>query len=931
MRPLHLTLSAFGSYAGRADIDMNPLGREGLYLICGDTGAGKSTIFDGICFALYGQTSGAARRDGEVLRSEMAPPGVKSFVELCFEHAGQRYTLWRSLKYERPALRGAGLIQEDSSAAITLPDGTVLEGKRRVNEKVEDILHLKYEHFSRIMMIAQGEFSQLLMADTEARGRILQKICDTSRHRALQTRLAEDLKALEALRLPLMEQIKGAFAYAQCGLDSASGQALKVLKAEPSVYKGRDLLSLLDAVLEEDGEALRRLEDEEKRRREQVERLNQALARHEALKQAREALAEVEKALTGERERLPQLNRAREALLAQRGEMDAREAEAARLQARLPDYLALDKDIETLERLQKERGTLQARAQTVEAALAAGKRGQQRAEKEMAELAAAPEQLLTNRNLVNALLEKGKAAGQGVKQAEQLMEEEARLHGDQARLEQLAVQAQRQADELSQMRRDLLLYQAGILASGLKEGEPCPVCGATHHPDPAPRPREAPGEEQLRAVEAAAARADKAAQAMVGQVKMALGRMEAGRALLERALSEQKIPVEPDMELPQLRRLAGDLREQLRLAYQRSQRALKEAEDKVTRLEQLQRETPRRQRELEEQTEGLNQLQAQAARLEGSCAALAQAVAERRQALPYAQREQAQSRIQALEQEVLAYRKAAEAAALAIGQCLSRIETNQSQKESLAGRIEKQTKVLDDEEEQTTRERYRQAEEALRQGMGLRAGLLGRLERNGQCAAAVRAALDDFEALEKRCEVVRSLADTACGRLKGCDKLTFERYIQVSYFERVLTMANQRFLQMTLGQYELERAEGADTLRAQAGLELNVINHFTGTRRSVKSLSGGESFMASLSLALGFADVIRHEAGGVVIDALFIDEGFGALDEAALDQVLTALTHLTGGGKLIGIISHVPQLRERIEKQIVVRKGRFGSSVQVLG
>lgn len=168
------------------------------------------------------------------------------------------------------------------------------------------------------------------------------------------------------------------------------------------------------------------------------------------------------------------------------------------------------------------------------------------------------------------------------------------------------------------------------------------------------------------------------------------------------------------------------------------------------------------------------------------------------------------------------------------------------------------------------------------------------------------------------------------GRLRGRNKLTFERYVQVDYFERVLAMANQRFLQMTSGQYQLERAQEAENLRAQAGLELNVLNHFTGRpplgeipvrRRVLHGLPGPGP---------GFADVIRQQAGGVVMDALFIDEGFGALDEAALDQVITALTRLCGGGKLIGIISHVPQLRERIERQVVVRKGRGGSQVQLL-
>ena len=313
------------------------LGREGLYLICGDTGAGKSTLFDGICFALYGQTSGAARRDGEVLRSELAPPQVQSYVELTFEHAGKRYGLWRSLKYQRPALRGEGLIQQDSNAALTLPDGSVVEGKRRVNEKVEEILRLKYEHFSRIMMIAQGEFSQLLMADTEARSRILQKICDTSRHRALQEELQERARALEERRLPLEAQVKAAFAYAGCGADSPSAAPLAALKEKPSVYRGEELAALVERIQREDQATLERLKGREEEARAGMEGLLAALAQFEALAQARQSLEDAQEALNREAERLPGLTQARDGLLGGKERAAALEAQAAALEERMSD------------------------------------------------------------------------------------------------------------------------------------------------------------------------------------------------------------------------------------------------------------------------------------------------------------------------------------------------------------------------------------------------------------------------------------------------------------------------------------------------------------------------------------------------------------------------------------------------------------------
>ena len=930
MRPLKLVLNAFGSYTGRVEVDLEKLGREGLYLICGDTGAGKSTLFDGICFALYGQTSGAARRDGEVLRSELAPPQTQSYVELTFEHGGKRYGLWRSLKYQRPALRGEGLIQQDSNAALTLPDGSVVEGKRRVNEKVEEILRLKYEHFSRIMMIAQGEFNQLLMADTEARGRILQKICDTSRHRALQDRLQEEARALEEKRRPLEEQVKGAFAYAECGPDSPSAPALEALKGQPSVYRGQELAGLVEQIQREDQAALEAQKEREDQARAGMEGLLAVLAQFDTLTQARQSLEAAQAALAREAERLPGLVQARDGLLADKERAAALEAQAAALEERMSDYQAMEKDRQTLAELTAQGEALKGEIAQAQAGAQAQRQALAALQREMAALAAAPEALAQAQARVQALLEQGKAARQLSLQAQELGRQEGALAQDQARLTQLAAQAREKGERVAQLRQQLLLHQAGILAAGLREGQPCPVCGSTRHPSPAPLSSQAPTEEGVRQAEEQAQQAQDQAQALAGQVRQALGRVQAQRDQLERALAEQGAKAPSGASPQALAQLAQGLRQGLLERYQRENRDLEQKQGQARRLEQLSQEQPLRQKELERQESALQQARDRAARGEGSQAALTKAIAARRQALAFDHPAQAQAKIDALRRGAAEHRQALEGAEQAVQACQEEIRARQSAKALLEEQIEKRREAVKGQEEQAVRQALAQAQAALRDSGAQRAALAGRMERNRICVRQVRQALTSFAALEARCVLARSLADTAMGRLRGRDKLTFERYVQVDYFERVLAMANQRFLQMTSGQYQLERAQEAENLRAQAGLELNVLNHFTGARRSVKSLSGGESFMASLALALGFADVIRQQAGGVVMDALFIDEGFGALDEAALDQVITALTRLCGGGKLIGIISHVPQLRERIERQVVVRKGCGGSQVQLL-
>ena len=210
------------------------------------------------------------------------------------------------------------------------------------------------------------------------------------------------------------------------------------------------------------------------------------------------------------------------------------------------------------------------------------------------------------------------------------------------------------------------------------------------------------------------------------------------------------------------------------------------------------------------------------------------------------------------------------------------------------------------------------------------ARLESRAERNRAALDSLKAAVSEYSRAEKAYAVRRALSVAANGQTKSeYGKITFERYIQIEYFARVIERANRRFLTMTDGQFELIRSEEARDMRSQTGLEMNVVNHFTGRTRSVRTLSGGESFMASLSLALGFTDVIREMAGGVTVDALFVDEGFGSLDPASLDQVVRVLTKLSGDDKLIGIISHVSELRARIDRKIIVSKDREGSRARI--
>ena len=911
MRPLKLTLSAFGPYAGEMTLPLDELGKSGLYLITGDTGAGKTTLFDAITFALYGEASGGQRSPG-MFRSKYAAPETPTFVELEFECRGQRYTVRRVPRYQRPKLHGTGTTEQSAEATLLLPAGAPITRLQEVNDAIRDILGLDRSQFMQIAMIAQGDFLRLLLAPTEERRQIFRRIFKTDLYQRLQDDLKQEAAALaqrcDAGRRSVEQYIAGVMCPeddpAFPSLEAARQGKLPAQEAadriagllEADRQRSQELQASVDAL---DGQLRAihtRLElaGEQQRRRGALSELGLALAR-----QVREQ-AQAQEALTQAEEKAKD----REAL----------GRELTLLEAELPDYEKRDALRQEAERLGAELTRSDARQADLESQARSRAQALTRQEQAAEELRAAPakrEQLLARQ--AQAQRREKQLCG-ALAQSEHVAALREALHGRQQQYRAAAQAAQEAERRYFQMNEAFLAEQAGVLALGLREGEPCKVCGSIHHPAPACPSPGAPTQEALGRAQKAAARSretlqreSEACAALRSTGTAARQQLEAG--LREAGVEEARLP----QEIEQVRGELEDLTRQIEAEAAR-----------CTRLTEAERAIPAARQALEELNKTIAALTADRSAL---CArreaAAAQAAAL---ALRFPAAGDARKALEEKRQRLELLRRAAEQAGQTLREKSDAVLRTRSAAQQLRQQLEDAPKI----DVQADLDAQTQAQTQRREKLAQKEGADGRIAANAAALSGLRRQLAALTALESRYAWVRALADTAGGTVRGKAKLSLEAYVQTTYFEQIIRRANLRLTVMTDGQYELKRRAEAENRQSQSGLELDVIDHCNGSERSVKSLSGGESFLASLALALGLSDVIQSSAGGVRLDTMFVDEGFGSLDDQALNQAMKALLTLTEGDRLVGIISHVSDLKQRIDRQIVVTKTLTGSAARIV-
>lgn len=915
MRPLRLMISAFGPYAQPTQLDLERLGNSGLYLITGDTGAGKTTLFDAITFALYGEPSGT-NREASMLRSKYALPQTPTEVTLEFSYGGKIYTVKRNPEYERPKARGEGTTTEKANAELTYPNGRVVARLKDVNRAIVEILGVDREQFAQIAMIAQGDFLKLLLASTKERQAIFQTLFHTKRYELLQEELKRQANSCEQEYKELSRQRQQYVLQIQCSTQNPMAQQAE--GAKQGALPTGEICQLLQDLLGADETEQQQLQQRREKLQEQMklatERLTQAKQREESssqLEQLRAQQQENEEKLCLSQQSLERAS-ANKVLIEQLGER------IAGIQHQLAEYDELD-------RLKAQQKTLWEELQNIQKQLADKATVQQQlGDKNVAD----KNELAALQNCAEEKL-KLEQEEQRLKTKQQELRALYKNWGNLRKLQKEYQQAQQDyqkkksaADaaiqEHQRINRAYLDAQAGILAQELDNDSPCPVCGSTVHPRPAKMTADAPTEQQLKEseqqyelcskemAEASATAgsckgsAEEKRAAVIQQVEALFGTSVEWQSLEEQVVTQGK-------------QVGEDLRvctENIELQRQN-----------LERKQQLEAQLEQQQKQLDTLREEIGQLKQEAAGKTSTFQLQRETIAQRSRQLAYESAAQANAAKTELENQRQQLQQQIETAEKQCNECKETAAAIKAQMEQLEERIQK-LPVADPSEKSKSQMLEQENDAIIQQEKEVHA----RFMKNKEVLEAITKNAKELTALEDKLRLVKSLSQTANGTISGKERIMLETYIQMTYFDRILRRANNRLLVMTNGQYELKRSTQADDNRNKSGLDLDVIDHYNGTQRSVKTLSGGESFKASLSLALGLSDEIQSSAGGIRLETMFVDEGFGSLDEESLAQAIKALSELTEGNRLVGIISHVSDLKNKIEKQIVVTKEKSGGS-----
>lgn len=1038
MKLIKLTLSAFGPYADKAEIDFEKFGQKGLFLITGDTGAGKTTIFDGICYALFGKASGD-NRTSDMIRSDFANDNTPTFAELVFSHKDEVYTVRRNPSYKRKKKNSEGETTENANAILETANSQCV-GEKNVNAEIETILGVDYKRFKYIGMLAQGEFLKLLHADSKERSEIFRKVFDTtyfqSFQNVLKSRSAEISYALEKNTDAIKQYCEGITP------ESEESELAKLLE-EKDINKITELVAALsdlnekDTVVRDEKKALFDAKREEMQKihteYSTAEETNKLFDEYENLRFKLAELGDKKDDMTEMSEKVLKAEKAiknvlpkekalaREKQLFDEAVSSLSELEAASKDA-APRLLELEKE---LLRCQEEIPQRNAKLSRIEQI----KRHLPRYEN-LILLGGQIEKLKAQDSIFEAAETAAREAGESAKaellecekELAEVSDAEVRFISSETKIQKLQTRYEK-VENMASLTKDMLSYnnelkmlrksyytveknynnaldaytkaefaffrsQAGIMASELEDDKPCPVCGSYHHPNPAKMEDGAVSDEKLAELREERDRLFKRLQSAANSANEKSAAFEQTaqhlKAETDRFFPGIEITVDnlPELILNEQKKLEDEARE-LESEHKLIEEAKQKKAELSSKIEELRQKAAESEKTLaekiKERSETLEAVKERTASYDNVLSFL-----------DYPTKEEALENIAVLESELETMESALKDAETAYNECKILVENNSavlkeaeerkaSAEEGYNNALEEYKNAISENgfsseddyksaiiEENTLnsmknelsaykdevtaqKARYEQIfeqtegkervdiselkekndalskETEIIESEYIR--VASRLEGNLKTLEFINEKYVQRNKLEREYSLVCDISKTANGELAGKQKITFEQYVQRTYFRRILDKANERLLKMSENRYVLVQADEADNLRKQTGLDIDVYDNFSGKPRTVKSLSGGEGFKASLALALGLSDVIQSNSGGIHIESMFIDEGFGGLDTASLEQAIGVLNSLTQGDRLIGIISHVPDLKERIDKKIYVKKTMASSEI----
>ncbi len=878
MKPIQLVLSAFGPYVERTVIDFSALGEEGLFLIAGDTGAGKTTIFDAISFALYGEASGGKeKRKSKSFHSDYVSDQTETYVELTFRHRGETWWIRRNLEYQRPAKKkkdGMETTTRQAADAQMRNEDTGEEILRMddVNRRVRELLGLTQDQFTQTVMIAQGDFLKILTASSDDRKKLFRDLFHTNLYVDLQSRLQEKNRACADEQKALEQVILSAEGKIDPEAEFAEREIL--LSYCGQIQHTDALLALLARLIEQEKAAQEQARAQKKEAADQIGALIAAVTEGERVNRD---FADWE----SKRARLA-------ALTAGQGEIDAQRAALAA--ARRAQQLETDEAL--MRRTRRDMDAQRAALSEAQATL-------KQAEKALPETETRMKEAESRGGEIHALLAQAKQLEDCLPVLGEVERLKAALDTQKRELQRLTEASSRAQAAYTAAQNSYYLSQAGLLARELKAGQPCPVCGSTAHPCPA---QITPETVTRQALEQAAKRRETAEKAQSD----AATRLAANRAALD----------EREDRLRALKIGADETQQRLAARIDAAHQAAADRQREIDAARSTYQALDKRKTAAQS---AVDAAQKQLAALEKDLRAQTEAFEQKRAAhgfedeASYRLAKRTNADIERLDREIRNYDEQKRTLAAQTHELEDKLSGRQ--RTDLAALQNRRAAALD---------RQAKAENAEK-------AMVRKLTLHESAEREIRQANAAIQKKRGKWQIIQELYTCCAGIAAGNPraKLTFEAYVQQYYFRFVVAAANKRLTRLTDGMFTLRVMREAANRVSQSGLDLEVLDRSTGQARDVSTLSGGESFLASLALALGLSDAVQSQSGQIRMDAMFIDEGFGSLDENALRSSIDVLLELADGKRLIGIISHVQELEERIDKQIVVTKTPNGSTVRM--
>lgn len=918
MRPLKITMSAFGPYAGEVTLDMQKLGKSGIYLITGDTGAGKTTVFDAISYALYGEASGNYR-ENTTLRSKYASADTPTFVELEFEYNNEIYKINRNPEYPRPNKRGEGFTKQGANAELVMPDGSVITKIKEVSAKVEEIIGINKNQFSQIAMIAQGDFRKLLNCETNERSKIFRKIFKTEPYHNIEIKLSSLFNELKRNREKEKSGIEQYINQLKCNENDTLSLELEMAKSGDVLIE--DVIKLAGEIINKDTLEYTKTQKNIESINEEIEKINSNIKLYENQEATKKAYAKASAQLEELKTKRNDCEKAYKSAEAQRERLDDLTRKINLINSKMPKY----DELKSLE------NSINERAQSFEKSNNSLKLKQQEItllEKEIDEKSKALEEVKGADLLVQKLTVEKEEINKKAEALKELKTEIDRCKTEQKNLKNAQSFAKSALDEYGALENEYnQIYiaffneQAGIIADELKDGEPCPVCGSTSHPNLARKSENAPSQADVESAQNLVKKAQEKANKARDTASALKSRFDEIAANVKSAA--KKLFGTDDNVFDDYNSNINALKKE----YDCTLALLKTANEKLSLYKKLDKEIPKIQEKQKSLSDEISTLNTQKASDEAFISENTKRVTSIKSELDFESADLAKDKLKEYTNLSSDIKNAIEKSKNAFDDIKSQYDTQMGTKASLENAL-KEFKEIDlaslNEKSLKLNEYKKDVDKTAK-------SLYSRIESNKLLVDNISEKRDILKEYDDKFVWLKALSETANGDISGKEKITLETFVQMAYFDSIIRKANIRLLTMSDGQYELVRRSDAETLKKNEGLALDVIDHFNASTRSVSTLSGGESFMASLCLALGLSDEIQSSNGGIKLDTMFVDEGFGSLDGEALDRALSALTSLSQGNRLVGIISHVDALCDRIDNKIVITKDRtIGSNAQII-